>query len=95
MTNENTIDIESGRSKQATGLQYSFSIKSDNQTLTYTTKYIPLEHVHWKGWVPFSKRMFYTQINADGKIWVLIEEVEKPITMFTDQPDGFPLEPNT
>lgn len=92
---EKEINIKAGKYKKTTGLHYTFSINSNNESLIYAAIDAPLLHVHWTGWGPFLKRMFYTQLEIDGKIWVLSEKTKKPITKFIEQPEGFPLEPNT
>ena len=95
VSEKNELIIEAGKYKETTGLDYRFSIISKEKSLTYEVKEIPLSHVHWVGWGPFSKRMFYTQLEPDGKIWVLNGDTQKQKTKFIDQPDGFPIEPST
>ncbi len=96
ITDEKEMKIEAGKYKEITGLDYAFSIKFGQKCFTYNTMDIPLSHhVHWIGWGPFSKRMLYTQLEVDGKIWVLSEKTQKPVIKFIEQTGGFPLEPNT
>ena len=94
ITDNKEIKIDAGKFKESTGLDYAFSINSNNKKFTYDTKDISLLHVHWVGWGPFSKRMFYTQLQADGKIWMLSKKNQKAVKKFIGQPDGFPLKPN-
>ncbi len=95
IANEKNIQIQAGESREAFGLDYKFSIISKYERLIYEAKDIPLSYVHWTGWGPFSKRMFYTQLDADGKVWVLSEKTQNPVIKFIVQPFGFPLVPNT
>jgi len=95
ITHDKKINVGAGKYIKTTGLDYKFSIKSKTGNSAYEAKDIPLTHVHWTGWGPFSKRMFYVQLEADGKLWVLRAKTQVPVTNFIEQPDGFPLEPNT
>lgn len=95
ITDEDELAIEAGDSDTATGLDYALSIRSETGYFEYETGSIPLSHVHWIGWGPFSKRMLYVQLESDGKIWILGAKPEPPIASFIQQPEGFPLEPNT
>jgi len=73
----------------------SFQIEYNNTSLEYKISTPPESYVKWAGWGLWSKRMVYTQLNPDGKIWLLDGKTKNPITKFIAQPEGFPLEPNT
>ena len=92
---QNEVNVEPLRSIEMIGLDGTFSINSKNERLTYNAKHAPLSHVHWTGWGPFIKRMFYVQLESDGKLWVLSGEAEHAVSKFIEQPEGFPLVPNT
>lgn len=89
------INVDTLKSIETIGLDYTFSITTNNGRFTYNTEDVALSHVHWKGWGPFAKRMFYVQLEPDGKLWVLSDETEHAVSKFIEQPKGFPLVPNT
>ena len=91
-----SIEIETDKSKRMviSGISSAFTISIKNELMRYTAIDIPLEHVHWKRRGPFSKRMFYIQIDTDGRIWVLKNKAQKAMNSHITQPKGFPLEPN-
>ena len=92
--NEKIIPIKTGRSKRVTDIEYStFSISSDSETNLYSVPSISHSNVTWRGWGPFTKRMLYLQLEADGSIW--ITRSRKRATKFGKQPGGFPVQPNT
>ncbi len=91
---EKEINIDAGRYSESTGLDYHFSIISKHNQFRYMPQDIPLSHVHWVGWGPFAKRIIYTQLEVDGKMWILNGKTQNAATEFIAQPEGFPLVPN-
>jgi hypothetical protein len=90
------VQIESGESKTIAGVSYAhFSIVSEPHTFNYTIPPIDSSAWVWKGWGPFSKRMIYAQLEENGEIWITGPDIIYPATTFGEQPDGFPIQPNT
>jgi hypothetical protein len=91
---DRSIHIKAGESESIQSIEYSeFRIESEKTKFRYTVENLPLSNVVWRGWGPFSKRMFYAQLESDGKIWAT--ESVNLATKFSEQPEGFPVEPNT
>jgi guanylate kinase len=90
-----SVTIRPQRAKEITGLDYDFKITTNNQELIYNVHDIELNHVHWAGWGPFKKRMFYAQFESSYEIYVLATETKKPVNEFITQPTGFPIAPST
>ena len=55
---------------------------------------IPEKFISWSGWGPWSKRTARLQLDEDGKVWLIGAEQVAPVTLFLEQPKGFPLVPN-
>ena len=55
---------------------------------------IPETFVSWSGWGPWSKRTARLQLDADGKIWLVGADQVAPVSLFLEQPKGFPLVPH-
>ncbi len=55
---------------------------------------IPEKFVSWSGWGLWTKRTARLQLDADGKVWLVGAEQVAPVTLFLEQPKGFPLVPN-
>ena len=91
---DKSIKINRGDSEYIDDIEYSeFSASSEGESRTYSAPSIPVSSIVWRGWGPFSKRMFYLQLQPDEKIWV--SKSKSRVTDFGDQPEGFPLAPNT
>lgn len=94
MIEGNTIEIGDGESGYIEGLEFSeFSIVSESEYRNYVTRSIPVSGIVWRGWGPFSKRLLYLQLESDGKIWV--SKSKKKVANFGEQPEGFPISPQT
>ena len=55
---------------------------------------IPEKFISWSGWGPWSKRTARLQLDEDGKVWLIGAEQVAPVSLFLEQPKGFPLVPN-
>ena len=95
LTNNKEIHIKPGKAKKTNDIDSSFFIDLKDKSLTYEIPLLNHSLIKWAGWGPWSKRMFYAQIEPDGKIWVLKNKTKIAIKKFTAQPEGFPLVPNT
>jgi hypothetical protein len=93
---EERITIEPGRFGAISGVSYAnFSTVTDHHTSNYEMPSVLSSTWVWKGWGPFSRRVIYTQLQANGEIWVVDPDDSSPVTAFGKQPDGFPIQPNT
>lgn len=54
---------------------------------------LPLSHIAFVGWGPFTKRVMRGQIDENGTIWAVGIDSEFPVIMHENQPEGFPIQP--
>ena len=88
--------VQASETKSFKGIENSnFTIQIGQDILRYEAPAISEASIIWKGWGPFSKRVIYAQLESDGKIWLVEPGMTFPLTHFKEQPEGFPLEPNT
>ncbi len=90
---EEEINIIAGQSESLSGSHGEFVISSEKGNFLYSIGYVHSSNISWEGWGPFSKRVFYAQLESDGKIWATNSEAKYPVIEFKNQPDGFPIEP--
>ncbi|WOX04505.1 hypothetical protein [Microbulbifer pacificus] len=91
---DKSIQIKDGKSEYIKGAEYvEFSVSSEKAGHTYSVQGVPLSKIIWRGWGPFSKRVFYVQLEPDGKVWAT--DSKDRVEKFSEQPEGFPLAPNT
>ncbi len=84
--------IKPGKSKEFSGIEHNtFSITGKGIHYQYAVKKLPTDNIVWKGWGPFTKRVFYAQFNNGGKIWAIDKGQECPVKSYPKQPKGFPL----
>ncbi|MCG8314510.1 MAG: hypothetical protein MI976_14980 [Pseudomonadales bacterium] len=93
--NEKQIFIEPKSAKKFFAVSSEVTVTGEGINWKYELDNLPLEHLHWVRSYFFPKRMFYVQINASGNIWVLAGKIKQPVSEHIEQPEGFPLAPNT
>jgi len=90
------IHIGPGKSEIISSIENSiFSIVTDRGGGNYEIPSIQSSHWFWRGWGPFSKRVFYAQLEEGGNIWLTDPNDNYPVSTFGEQPNGFPIEPST
>ena len=88
--------VSKGKSVRLKSWEYSkFKIISEQETWSYSPEYPWVDYSHFTGWGPWTKRVFYAQIEPNGLIYVLKDRHKKPVSDFPFQPDGFPIKPET
>jgi hypothetical protein len=76
-----------------------YEVKTENISWSYDppmASYIPSsEYIETTGFGPFFKRLIRAQLNEDGKIFLIKIGEKPPISENFEQPEGYPLVPNT
>lgn len=91
---DKSINVKSGEHAIFKSIEYStFIIQASDTVFTYSIENLSLSNIVWTGWGPFSKRIFYVQLESDGKIWATSSKNNE--NNFDSQPEGFPLAPRT
>jgi len=87
MPNE-SVDIDGWTSRV-------YVIKTESISWGYTLKSSRYsEYYEFVGFVPFTKRVIRAQVNEDGKIFLIKNGEDFPISDNVEQPEGYPLTPN-
>lgn len=68
-------------------------IAAEEKTFVYRFERLPLSHIAFVGWGPFTKRVMRAQIDVSGTIWAVGIDSEFPVIMHENQPEGFPAQP--
>jgi len=72
---------------------YNVSITRNGKVYMYRAPEIDYKYVEWVGWGPFTKRVFFAQLEPNGEIWATDRWQPRPARAFKNQPEGFPLKP--
>jgi hypothetical protein len=71
----------------------SVRIAVADKTFAYQFESLPLSHVAFVGWGPFTKRIMRAQIEQNGTIWAVGVSSKLPVIVHEIQPKGFPVQP--
>ncbi len=83
--------ISAGASKRIRFTASMMVVKSDFGEWHYGRDLIPYGGDEG----PYIDGTIYVQLNDDGRVYALTEESSRPKITFTDQPEGFPLVPDS
>ena len=70
---------------------YNLSITRNGKVYTYEAPEVDSKYIEWVGWGPFTKRVFFAQLEPNGEIWATDRWQPRPARAFKNQPKGFPL----
>ena len=91
---DKTSTLAPGKTVRLKSWKYSkFKIISEQGAWSYKPEYVPGEFFHFTGWGPWTKRVFYAQIESNGIIYVLKDKPNGTVNDFPTQPIGFPIKP--